>query len=229
MTLTMEKSRRLVGQLLLIMAGAGGGVSISLFLLQREPPPPVKSSPSSVSLRATSADSLPPPKAPAHQEAGDIQGARLHELEKRLAAIETAVDGGALPQDEPHPPTPEEIEAQKARLLSNHQEAIEKHRREPVDSSWSRSTTELFTSDIESLEEKADLKLISVDCKTRSCIATIEWKSFNEAQSNYGAILHHPYAANCSREILLPEPDEPADPYQVTVVFDCAGWREAQH
>lgn len=224
----MEKSRRLLGQLLLVTAGAVGGVLISLFLLRGEPSPPARNPSPSASSHTTPPGSFPAPKTPAQQEAGDIQGARLRELEKRLAAMETMVDSGASPQDEPHPPTPEDIEAQRGQLLSKHQEAIENHRREPVDSSWSRSTSELFTSDIESLAEKADLKLIEVDCKSRSCLATVEWKSFSEAQSNYSALLHHSYAANCSREILLPEPDDLAAPYQATAVFDCAGWRESQ-
>jgi FtsZ-interacting cell division protein YlmF len=151
-------------------------------------------------------------------------------LEKRLSAVESAAEAGA-----PEPPsqgaeelTPEVLEASRLRRVEMHQRAIDEHWKEPVDKAWASSTASQFEEDFGAIEEKSGLKLMSVDCKSQSCVATVEWKNYDEAQQKYDEILHHSYATNCTREILLPEPANKAVPYQATAVFNCKGSREPQ-
>ncbi|MDI1451538.1 hypothetical protein QHF85_46280 [Polyangium sp. 6x1] len=163
----------------------------------------------------------------ANPSTDDAQRRRMLDLERRVAAMEATAEAGAHPQAEAKV-APEDLEAEQHRNVEMHEQAVARHWEEPVDKAWSSTTAKLFEDDFDTLEQKEGLKLVSVDCRTRSCLATVEWKTFDEAQQGFDAILHHLYAANCTREILLPEPNDRTRPYQATAVFNCEAWRSAQ-
>jgi hypothetical protein len=52
--------------------------------------------------------------------------------------------------------------------------------------------------------------------------------SSGEAVQGFTPLVHHSYQANCARETLLPSPraEETAQPYHMTIIFDCSTWRQ---
>jgi hypothetical protein len=62
----------------------------------------------------------------------------------------------------------------------------------------------------------------SVDCRSVTCVAKLNWESFEHARETYADVLHYAYDANCAREIILPRPADPSLNYDATVIFNCA-------
>jgi hypothetical protein len=69
------------------------------------------------------------------------------------------------------------------------------------------------------------MRVRGVDCRTTLCTATLEWPSFVDARNGFRSILHSQDRANCGREILLLDSEDPSAPYQATAVLDCTEWR----
>jgi hypothetical protein len=166
------------------------------------------------------------------------QDPRVKALQLRLAALEAEVrqsKNGASEGEEPSKPETSDrdefggLDENKHReqLLARHEASIAGHQQQPVDHKWASTTATSFQADIGSFAEHAKLSLVSVDCRTTTCIATVEWASYENAIKNYERLLHFNYKANCQRQVLLPAPQDRSRPYRETVYFDCAEWRTA--
>jgi hypothetical protein len=111
--------------------------------------------------------------------------------------------------------------AEEAELIAQHYAA-------PTDAKWAAAAEASLASDFESLSAlpNAGFKLVNTDCRTDSCVAMLEWDSFNQANGRTGLVVHHHYALNCAREIRLADPPgEPGSSYSTTVLFDCTELR----
>ena len=140
------------------------------------------------------------------------------------------VDGGVEFSDElslelEEPFSPEE---DRANVLAWWEETKATFHQEPIDPSWATETSEMFTVDIDELAVKSNFTAIETECRSTRCSATIEWPTYNDAMQEFTELLHHSYQANCARHTILPEPGESDldTPYQATVIFDCAEWRD---
>lgn len=119
--------------------------------------------------------------------------------------------------DKPLPP-----EVEREEILSRHAEAIAEHRRQPVDEGWAASTSASLQSDLARIgAAKGRFRVVQVDCRETTCIAEMEWPSFDAAREGFGAALHHAYEANCARRVYLPEPSDSSQRYRATMYFDC--------
>lgn len=96
--------------------------------------------------------------------------------------------------------------------------------KEPLDPAWAAETSSRFAADLTQLADENKLAFIDVACRRSRCKAVMEWPSYDEATAGFDKLLHHVYQINCGTETLLPEPGEgqSGQPYQVTVIFDCA-------
>jgi hypothetical protein len=146
-------------------------------------------------------------------------------LESRLIELEKAQERKAVEQRaaeaEPEPTVEE------ARALF--EERIATSRREPVDSRWAGSTSQLIREDLENAFAGSSGRLVEVDCRKTTCSATFEWPSSEEAASQYSSLFFaRPLRANCGVSILVPqEAGTQAGPIRTTALFECASWREA--
>ena len=62
----------------------------------------------------------------------------------------------------------------------------------------------------------------SVDCRSTSCEATLEWPSAGTAKESLHAITTAMYELPCGTGLRLPEQSDPGSRYRASVVFDCS-------
>ena len=80
----------------------------------------------------------------------------------------------------------------------------------------------MFEHDLGIVAAEAGFEVSSVDCRSVTCVATLNWSNFEHARTTYADVLHYAYDANCAREIILPRPGDESLNYDATVIFDCA-------
>ena len=129
----------------------------------------------------------------------------------------------------PPPSDPAVRERERAQTIARHEEAIRNHKQQPVDPAWSRGAAAQLRSDLAEVGASSGFSIVEVECRTTSCISTLEWPSYGKALTGWQELLHHPYKSNCSREITLAEPEDGQGPYQATAVFDCEVSRTEEH
>jgi hypothetical protein len=140
---------------------------------------------------------------------------QLSALDRRLAKLEAA-DASPVPGSAAEAP----IDHRR-----KHEDDIQRHRAEPVDTGWGPRTNRLLSADFEKAKGWTDFDLVSVDCRTTTCAAVLQWDSHEQAAAHYGEIVRNLYRADCERSIVIP--DTPADNghWQATMIFDCTDWR----
>jgi len=143
---------------------------------------------------------------------------RIQRLERRLEELSARTE----PPPPPSRPSPEEARQQ---LFQHHQEQLDKHSREPVDPYWSRSAQDTFGADFAALVEGQTFAVRNIDCRSHTCVTTVEWPSYAAATQGYSLLLQHAYGMDCARSILLPEPADPRGSYQARLILDCANLR----
>ena len=116
-------------------------------------------------------------------------------------------------------------EERLAQLRAYDEDKIQKHWAEPVDSSWSASTTPSLRTGLETLAKDSKFTVKEVDCRSTSCIAVFDWPRYSDALSEYGKIAHARLDVNCSRGITLPDVQDKSQPLQATMYFDCGQWK----
>jgi hypothetical protein len=139
--------------------------------------------------------------------------------ERKRPEAAAAVERGAAP------PSAEQIMAQ-------HQQRVQQHFLQLVDNTWAPAATGAYDADLKALGQqmKASFKVTSLDCRSETCVAELEWPSRARAMSDWQEVLHFPYRTGCSREIVLPEPSgvpgEDNRPLRASVIYDCAGRKD---
>ncbi len=110
-----------------------------------------------------------------------------------------------------------------------HTRLIEKAKGEPTDPAWAPSAARSLQQDLRKAGEAKDggFDVVDVGCHMTSCVATLEWPSFEAAQRGYGRALRQAHETNCPRRIVLERPTDVSARYQATVLFDCEEARAA--
>jgi hypothetical protein len=147
-------------------------------------------------------------------------------MERKLAELSdrAAPRQPPEPAGQPPPPTREEV---KQQLLQQRQAQLEAHQREPVDFFWAKEAHTSLAADFAPLTRGDAFRVRGIDCRTTTCVATVEWPSYTKATEDYARLLQHPYGLDCARSILLPEPEDPAARYEARLVLDCQNLRPA--
>jgi hypothetical protein len=105
--------------------------------------------------------------------------------------------------------------------VAQHRAAIRQHGVEQLDREWSKSTAVSLTSSLSGLGKTAGFRVASVDCRTTTCVAYLDWNTYQLSVEHYADILQHDFGIACAREIVLPPPSDPADRYPGDVLFRC--------
>lgn len=183
--------------------------------------------------------SLPPPAptaapaaAPAPVAAApSADAARLRQLEQQVEhltqrlSLENAARANAAPP--PEPPTQEEMEQHRQAAREMFAMKVDLYQQERMDSGWAEparhSLETSMGSILESLPAGNRGRLLGVDCRTRTCMATLEFPNFGAARDQYPRFVQHFYDVPCGRTVILDPAEDPSRPYQVKVLFDeCA-------
>jgi len=177
-----------------IVAGAIAGGSVSLLNLRssdRNGAPPLPQS-----ARSESAPGQPSPQS--ISELGELRQ-RVAQLENKTPPPAEPVDKGPPDQEAvAQPPDGETVRA-------NHRALVDTVRRESVDSSWAPSAQRAIAKDLDALPSHR-FELKNVECHTSSCVASLEWGSHGEAESEWRRVMQHPLSIDCASFIAVTPP-----------------------
>ena len=95
---------------------------------------------------------------------------------------------------------------------------IDEHDREPRNRKWASEAEAKLTENL-AVIGKGKFEAVRVDCRSSTCMATVEWPSYREARAGHMDLLHMTTAVNCIREITVPPPADPEARYQGTMVM----------
>ena len=122
---------------------------------------------------------------------------------------------------------PESAEAREASRLAVHRAAIEAHWKEPDDPAWSKPTQASFLRGLAEVAASTKSAFDRVDCRSRTCVADLEFSSYETERKNVMPFLAHGYGAPCGTSMYGPVPQDPAAPYKLTLVLDCSSRTDA--
>lgn len=114
---------------------------------------------------------------------------------------------------------------QRAQQKERDEHLLRDHWTETVDKAWADSSAQSLRTDLEALAKKNRFQISDVDCRNTSCLATLEWKTMEEASPELRAIAGHLYKVNCSRMLKPPENADPSQPVKIPLYFDCTQWK----
>jgi hypothetical protein len=123
------------------------------------------------------------------------------------------------PRSEDRPPP--DADAERKRLADLFATRRADHEREPDDPRWARATEAKLDTDLRALAGVRADRVVGVSCRTTSCLATLEWSSYDEARKASSDLATARYGAACSTWVHLPRPENTSGAYQATVYFDC--------
>lgn len=104
---------------------------------------------------------------------------------------------------------------------ARHFRSIMEHDAEPVDGTWSGQATTELTNALHEIGVKGGFRVAQVDCRSKSCVATIEWPNYAAASAAWGEILVHQYRLPCRTSVYLEDPIDVTPPYRTAVVYEC--------
>jgi len=203
-------SRRWAAGTLVLAAIVGSGIVAGVRSRARAPSPRAEADSIDQSEKPAAAAARPMFIPLADQRIPAIQR-RLDDLEARASQREQSAGSPT--------PTPQES---WARHLEEHCKALEAHEREPVDAAWARDEAAAVGGALKDVAEKGQFATREVDCRSSTCVATVEWPSARTAQRQWKTLLAPDYGP-CTVEVMLDEPSDPAAPFQTKVVYDCSG------
>lgn len=116
----------------------------------------------------------------------------------------------------------EETDAQVVQYI---QEQAEKFSSEPLDTGWAEDAKNKLRADL-LLFNDANFVIKDVVCRSVSCRALLEFKSYDAAREQAKRLAGHSYTYNCSKEVLTPQVDVTEASYQAILYMDCQDFRK---
>ena len=212
MSIAMRDTTRAPGRALTlalpVLAGLAAGVGSSLAL-------PPRAAPAAAAPAPTEA-AAPSPRGAPRAGGRAAQAALPPAVNARLEALERKTAEAALA-----PPGPEDREAQRQRAREAYEAVLEQHTRAPVDPVWAEPTRAALGAAMSTIGASAggNAAVKGVDCRTDSCVATLEFPSYTAARAGYTAYVSEMYEVNCARQAMLDTPEDPESPFSVQVLF----------
>jgi hypothetical protein len=205
---TTRAPRRALTLALPVLAGLVAGVGSSLALPPRAAP--------AAAAPAPTEEAAPSPRGAPRSAAHTAQVALPPAVDARLEALERKAAEAA-----PAPQAPEDHEAQRQRAREAYEAVLDQHTRAPVDPVWAEPTSATLGAAMGTLGASAGGNAVvkGVDCRTDSCVATLEFPSYTAARTSYAAYVSEMYEVNCARQVMLDTPEDPESPFSVQVLF----------
>ncbi len=158
-------------------------------------------------------------------------------LERRVAELEDRVRLSQMqpPQRaaDPLPAPPSEAllsdrEAATQREIDDHKKLIAQHAAEPRDTAWAASEERDVHAKLVALSSAMNQAFVlrSVDCRTASCVAELEWANQDVAKAHLRSLLSGSADVQCARQIAFP-PSEGSGAYTASFYLDCTEARWA--
>jgi hypothetical protein len=101
------------------------------------------------------------------------------------------------------------------------------HNAEPIDVDWGTSTSADFAREL-GMIQIGEATVIGVDCRTSTCLATLEWPDYTQARQAMHPLATGTFSHRCTRTVSMVPPDDDAvGAYRGLMVFDCSEERLA--
>jgi hypothetical protein len=146
-------------------------------------------------------------------------GHRIESLESQRDQHGPEDSGAPIAQPSiPSPLSPEE----ERRITEEHFRArVEEHLNEPIDQDWARRMGQAVGERVGSASGRYGFRTVGLECRSSTCLATIEWPPTSDARSSFGGFMSRMVDPECGREGYLFRPDDPNSTSQAQVLFLC--------
>jgi hypothetical protein len=151
-----------------------------------------------------------------------VSDRRIEQLERRLAEMEARA-ASAVRQEVPvsDPAAPAMTTEQRKELhRAEHRRALEDHARESLDPAWARATTVALTTALRPIAARSEAAVVSVDCRSATCVADLEWPNLPTAARGWRPVLEGDYD-RCSVRVTLDDAVDPKQRFRTRVLFTC--------
>jgi hypothetical protein len=120
------------------------------------------------------------------------------------------------------PAPPLDRAARQQRILDQHEQLLTDHAAEVRSPAWAAKQERNVEAKLTALSETTDgaFKFRSVDCRTSTCVAKLEWPTREVAKGNVKSLLTGAPDLPCAREIAFP-PSGAEGPYTASLYLDC--------
>ncbi|MCH9685951.1 MAG: hypothetical protein K0V04_31240 [Deltaproteobacteria bacterium] len=217
----MSRSTTILSLLLPALTGGAAGLAV-LFVA----PPTVETSATNsahdtAAVKPKTARRAPPTDLARPLRSGSLSRPLTEPPTPTPPVYQDAVDSfgeDTSPSDELEP------EQRRELALESWEGQLDEHRGESIEPAWANGVEPQFEADLRALGDGA-FEVSDVDCRTESCLATLQFDSFEDARSSLGDLLHSRYQVNCGTTTVMVEPDDTLGPYSAELLFDCASAR----
>jgi hypothetical protein len=150
---------------------------------------------------------------------------RISDLEDKYSSILPG-DGAesAMGEDEHHHEEPEEItpeileqRSEESRIIW--EKIVEEIDREPIEHEWAEKAEGLLEAELNTIGGIAGFETLDTICHSTSCSSRIAFPSYQHAAEKVSRILHEEYQVNCEMGFRIPEPEDPYEQYETTILF----------
>lgn len=105
--------------------------------------------------------------------------------------------------------------------FARHRASLAAHAREGDDPQWARPTEAAISAQLAALSRDGHFAVVATHCRSASCIATVEWPSYLDAEAYWSALLGGHYGA-CGVAVTLERKAAGTGPFRSDVFFDCS-------
>lgn len=95
------------------------------------------------------------------------------------------------------------------------------HAQEPFDRTWAPAEEQSIRRSLASSTEQANAQLKEVDCRSKTCTATITFATPVEGLSYAQSASPGMRVEGCRGAVAIPRPPQTQGAYELTVVFNC--------
>jgi len=118
-------------------------------------------------------------------------------------------------------PSAEELAAMKVEHEAQRRQHAARFERESRNSDLATVALEPLRRSLQAAAPAGHYQVVSIDCKETMCASTLRWNCYADARSGYRVVMQSNRPPGCGVLIDIPEPADPAQPYETTVYFDC--------
>lgn len=138
------------------------------------------------------------------------------------------------PKVEPPPPAPASAPvavAKKTRVIKKQarvaqgptpEDLVKAHESDSVDGDWSSATADKLQADFEKMDTSHSFAVSGIDCRSKSCLVSVEWDSFKHAEDSKDEIVGAAYSVACGKRLVAPPGKAKDGNFRATLLFyDC--------
>ncbi len=100
-------------------------------------------------------------------------------------------------------------------------EKLAAHRYEALDTEWAEATSRQLSKDLADVPGEIRFTVKSIDCRSATCVAELEWPSAEDAAMGYQTAYTAALGVSCETELILPAGPAPPGPYRVPMHLRC--------